>query len=70
FNRVLRKEILLIPLFLAGYLGIVILYYWINTYFPIAWWLAVSASRILASLLPVTSVWIFAGILGNNRNDK
>ncbi len=47
-------------LFLGSYLGVILAYYWINTYFEIAWWMSVSLSRILFSLLPLT--WACLGL--------
>lgn len=61
-----RRENLLIPLFLAGYLGVVMTYYWINTYFSIGWWLQVSLNRILFSLLPTAAFWVFASTAALN----
>ncbi|MFP4473060.1 MAG: hypothetical protein ACLFPX_04210 [Candidatus Omnitrophota bacterium] len=53
----LRRPLSAFGLFLLGYLSIIILYYWINTYFEIYWWLGVSLSRILSSLLPLMATW-------------
>lgn len=58
-RQVWRKEHLPVPLFLLAYLGAVVLYYWLNTYFSIAWWLQVSLNRILFSILPAAAFWIF-----------
>jgi len=54
-----RKEIRLIPLFLTLYMGVVLFYYFLNTYFKIEWWLQVSLHRILFSLLPAFLLWVF-----------
>ena len=55
-----RKEI--IPSFLLSYLAAIIIYYGVNTYFEILWWLQVSLHRILFSLLPAFVFWIFYSI--------
>jgi len=57
-----RREIVILPLFTAIYLITVLFYCWINTYFPIGWWLQVSLSRILFSLMPVVVYWIFSSL--------
>ncbi|OGX05947.1 MAG: hypothetical protein A2Z88_02625 [Omnitrophica WOR_2 bacterium GWA2_47_8] len=58
-GKCFERSIRLIPLFLFGYLFIICFYYYLNTYFKIAWWLQVSLHRILFSLLPVMAFWVF-----------
>lgn len=60
-NRILLRELSLIPVFLFSYLAIVLGYYALNTYFEIGWWMSVTLNRILFSLLPVFLLWIFSG---------
>lgn len=61
-NRIFHKKFFIFYSTIFAYLLIVISYYWINTYFDIAWWLRVSLNRILISLLPSIIVWITLGI--------
>jgi hypothetical protein len=58
-TRIFRKDVLIIPLFLFGYVSIVTLYYFVNTHFDIDWWLEVSFNRIQLSLLPIILFWCF-----------
>ncbi len=54
-----RWDIFIFPLFLFLYGGAVCFYYFLNTYFEITWWLSVTLSRILFSILPATVFWVF-----------
>ncbi len=58
-RKCFEKRIRIFPLFLFFYLGIIIFYYWLNTYFEIRWWLQVTLNRILFSLIPAFIFWIF-----------
>ncbi|MDE2222386.1 MAG: hypothetical protein KGK03_04870 [Candidatus Omnitrophica bacterium] len=51
-----------IGLTLILYLGVVLAYYAVNTYFEIVWWLSTTLSRILFALLPTIVLWIAAGL--------
>jgi len=53
-----NTTMLIIPIFLISYGGALTLYYFLNTYFEIIWWLSVTFDRILFSLLPITFYWI------------
>jgi hypothetical protein len=44
------------------YLGVVMAYYAMNTFFEIGWWLSTTLSRILFALLPVIVLWICLGL--------
>ena len=63
FNRIFRKEFIIFPGVIFCYMLVVLLYYWVNTYFKIEWWLLVSLSRILSALIPAVITWISIGIL-------
>ncbi|MCK5579792.1 MAG: hypothetical protein KAJ18_00810 [Candidatus Omnitrophica bacterium] len=65
-----RKEILIAPLFLLSYSGIVLLYYLTNTYFEIYWWVQMTLSRILFSLIPLFLFWIFYAVGWSQRSYK
>ena len=54
-----QKRMVLMPAILFIYLGSVLFYYFLNTYFKIDWWLQVSLHRILFTLLPVGLLWVF-----------
>jgi hypothetical protein len=45
-------------LFLAAALG----YYYLNTYFEILWWLKTSLNRVLYTVLPALTWWIFSSL--------
>ncbi len=52
------KKLNWIPLILGGYLIIVFAYYYVNTFFPIAWWMQTTLSRILYAIIPTLFLWI------------
>jgi hypothetical protein len=51
----------LIGLSLVCYLGVVLAYYAVNTFFEINWWLSTTLSRILFALVPTLVFWISLG---------
>jgi hypothetical protein len=57
-KRSFAAQTILVPAFLASYLCVIGLYYWINTYFDLLWWLSVSLDRIFGSLLPLVLWWV------------
>lgn len=67
-NRIFKKDLFIFFFPIAVYLLIIFTYYWVNTYFKIDWWLAVSLSRILSSLLPAIIVWVSLAILSKKEN--
>ena len=48
---------------LVLYLGVVMAYYGINTFFEIGWWLENTLSRILFALVPTIALWIAFALL-------
>jgi hypothetical protein len=40
------------------YLGAVMAYYAVNTFFEIDWWLSTTLARILFALIPTIVLWI------------
>lgn len=54
-----QRNIVVIPVFLLAYTGIIAAYYFLNTYFKIEWWMQVTLNRILFSLLPTAVFWVF-----------
>ena len=62
-----KKHWGIIPAFLFCYGAVITGYYWVNTYFEIGWWLSVTLSRILFSLLPIVILWVI-GSWGENLN--
>lgn len=61
-GRCFSKTTSLIPFFAFTYVTVVLFYYFLNTYFLIDWWLSVTLSRILFSLLPILLFWMFASL--------
>jgi hypothetical protein len=47
---------------LVLYLGVVMAYYAVNTFFEISWWLSTTLSRILFALIPTIALWISLAI--------
>lgn len=62
YRRCFRREMIIIPISLLIYLSAVLFYYFLNTYFDIRWWLTVTLNRILFSILPIMTFWIFDSI--------
>jgi hypothetical protein len=52
------KELKTIGIFMVSYLGIVIIYYYVNTFFEIGWWMQNTLNRILFALLPSFLLWL------------
>jgi 4-amino-4-deoxy-L-arabinose transferase-like glycosyltransferase len=48
---------------LVLYLGVVLAYYGVNTFFEIGWWLENTLSRILFVLVPTIALWIAFALL-------
>lgn len=59
WKKCINRSLWILPGFLAAYLAVIIFYYWLNTYFDIAWWMKNTLNRILFSLLPVIVFWAF-----------
>lgn len=51
-----------IGLTLILYLGVVMVYYDVNTFFEISWWLSTTLSRILFALVPTIALWVGVGL--------
>jgi hypothetical protein len=47
---------------LLFYLGVVLSYYAVNTFFDINWWMSTTLSRILFALIPTLVLWISVGL--------
>ncbi len=57
--KCLSSKIIIIPIFLLCYTGIVTFYYFLNTYFEIGWWLQNTLHRILFAVLPTILFWVY-----------
>ncbi|MBF0523013.1 MAG: hypothetical protein HQL24_08175 [Candidatus Omnitrophica bacterium] len=64
-NKILNRDMIIIPVFLMLYGGVVTFYYLLNTYFEIGWWMSETLHRILFSLLPTISYWIFLSLFSS-----
>jgi len=62
-KKLWRSTLGMIGLSLILYLGVVLAYYAVNTYFEIVWWLGQTFSRILFALLPTITLWIALGLM-------
>lgn len=69
-KKIFQKDILIFPLITIIYLGVVILQYWINTYYPINWWVQNSIGRVMAALFPSLLVWITISILSKKSSSN
>lgn len=67
-GRCFQREFTIIPLFLLVYLSLIFAYYYINTYFKIAWWMQVTLDRIFLGILPVIIFWIFSAVWKKDSN--
>ena len=61
-GRCFKKQLLVLPTFLLMYGIIVILYYYINTYFKIFWWLGSTMNRMYFTMLPIVLFWSFLAV--------
>ncbi len=57
-KHLLNPRIIIFPLFFIAYTAVITFYYFINTYFPIDWWLQVTLHRILYAALPTVVFWV------------
>jgi hypothetical protein len=62
-KKIFLRGILIFPFIIVTYLCVVIFYYWLNTHFPIEWWLDSSLNRVLAVILPTVIIWLSLSIL-------
>jgi len=56
------RDLLIIPVFIGLYMGLIWFYYLINTYFEIMWWMQVTLNRILFTLIPVVIFWVMTAL--------
>ena len=66
-KKLWRSTLGIIGLSLILYLGVVLAYYAVNTFFEIQWWLENTLSRILFALLPTIALWISLGLLSQQK---
>ncbi len=62
FRQMLNSRNILISLFLAGYFGMITVYYYINTQFEIIWWLKFTLARVIFATLPVILLLTFLSL--------
>ncbi len=65
-----NKTLIIFPLFLGTYLMIVLVYYFLNTYFEIFWWLQNTLARILFGILPVVIFWVFVSLEWEDKKSR
>ncbi len=61
-GRCFSSKSIIFPGFLLGYIGVISVYYFVNTYFDdsrILWWLQVSLHRLMYATLPSVVFWTF-----------
>jgi len=61
-KRLWRSTLGVMGTSLVLYLGVVLAYYAVNTFFEISWWLSTTLSRILFALIPTITLWIGLGL--------
>ena len=62
-NNALREKLQIFALFFMLYLGTLLAYYQVNTFFEITWWLQNTLNRILFALLPSVMLWLGSSLL-------
>ena len=62
-KKLWQSSLGMIGLSLILYLGVVLTYYAVNTFFEIGWWLSTTLSRILFALIPTIALWIGLGLI-------
>jgi len=67
-KRSFNSRFIIIPAFMLIYAVIVTCYYFINTYFPLDWWVQVSLHRIVYALLPTGFFWMFAALWKDKKD--
>ncbi|MBF0489740.1 MAG: hypothetical protein HQL15_03870 [Candidatus Omnitrophica bacterium] len=65
-QRAIKKPLIILGLFIVGYLGIVLVYYQINTFFEIDWWMKNTLNRILFALMPTVFLWVGLSLKTND----
>ena len=71
-SRCFRRHLIIIPVFLLGYILVISAYYFVNTYFDntrILWWLQVSLHRLMYATLPSVMFWVFVGLWYSKRTE-
>jgi hypothetical protein len=66
-SQCFRRELVIIPLAIALYLGAIGIFYYVNTFFEIIWWLSTTLNRILFSLTPAMVLWLFLALEDNKK---
>jgi len=61
-KKLWQSSLGIIALSLFLYLGVVLTYYAVNTFFEISWWLSTTLSRILFAMIPTIVFWISLGL--------
>ncbi|HPN87776.1 MAG TPA: hypothetical protein PLH56_00355 [Candidatus Omnitrophota bacterium] len=69
-KKMFNAQTIIIPLFLILYGGILTLYYFLNTYFDILWWLSQTFHRIVFSLLPIIFYWLGTSLFWNKSQKE
>jgi hypothetical protein len=64
FRRSFQKPLCFIGLLLGLYLGVVLAYYQVNTFFKIDWWMDTTFNRIIFSLMPCVFLWMGVSVFG------
>ncbi len=52
-----------VGIFVILYIGVILAYYWVNTFFPIVWWMQTTLSRIIFALIPTITLWVAASLI-------
>jgi hypothetical protein len=61
-KRAFRNGLWTVPAIILAYLSIIFGFYWVNTFFDIAWWLSTTLNRILFALTPTIIFWLFLAL--------
>ncbi|MBI4308716.1 MAG: hypothetical protein HY591_00120 [Candidatus Omnitrophica bacterium] len=66
WKDMIEGKLQILALFFALYLGALLAYYQVNTFFEINWWLQNTLNRILFALLPAVMFWLGLSLLQKN----
>lgn len=65
----LRQPLSVLGLSIVLYLGAVLTYYQVNTFFEIQWWMKNTLNRILFALLPAVMCWMALSLFKSSKKD-
>jgi hypothetical protein len=68
WKKAFKSPLVTIGMFVAAYIGIVLAYYQINTFFEIDWWMKNTFNRIIFALMPSVFLWVGLSCLRTKKD--